>query len=298
MKLFTQNTDTLLEVTPFTGLSYFADSGSDDAGSDDSGSEEGESDEVGGEEEVDESTSSQGKKDQAIPKKRFDQVNNALREFKSLGLSPADIRKAVEGYNSLLSNLQEQDSQKTGSARPTPKITGAKREQLLSDLEDLIPGITKLGSIIDRVDGVEQHATITGEAARRQVLSDAVLRIPELLSDNKFDATDKAFVKQIEVQISHAIRSDPAALKRLMSGDLSIVDEVFSHFNKTFYSKYLGSKKIVVKKDLTTLLRESEGQSSGGKDKKEPVGEREKANAAKRDEDKAFFDLYQDLANK
>ena len=302
MKLFTQNTDSLLTVDdydPFVKLNCFADDGSGDASSEESSTDEGDSEDDGGDDDGDsgESSSSQGKKDQAIPKKRFDQVNNALREFKSLGLTPADIRKAVDGYNSLLSNLRDQESQKTDGDRQAPKITGVKREKLLSDLEDLIPGITKISSIMDRVQGVEQHATVTGEAARRQVLSDAVSRIPELLGDSKFDISDKNFVKQVEVQISNAIRSDPSALNRLLSGDLSIVDEVFGHFNKTFYSKYAGAKKLAPKKDLPTLLREAEGQSSGGKDKKEPVNEREKASAAKREENQAFYDLYHEIAN-
>ncbi len=300
MKLFTQNIDGLLEdFTPSVKLACFADEGSEDAGdSDDTSTEEGESEEEGGDDEdTDESSASQGKKGQVIPKKRFDQVNSALREFKALGLSPADIRKAVNGYNSLLSNLNEQGEQtKTGSGRPASKITGEKRERILADLEEVIPGISKIGEVIERLGGVEQHATTTGEAARRQVLSDAISRIPELLGENRFDISDKGFVKQIEVQISNAIRSDPAALQRLLSGDLSIVDEVFGHFNKNLFSKYMGSKKVAPKRDLPALMREAEGQSSGGKGKKEPVGEREKASAAKREEDKAFFDLYHDIA--
>jgi hypothetical protein len=270
-----------------------------------SDADEPETNEDDGEEEAAEG-SDEGKSKQSkyVPYKRFQKRHQLAKEYESLGLSPEDMRNVLRNYQELLNEINKAQLQKDeGTATPKKaRISAEKRQQLIEDLEELIPGISKIGVIASKLQALDGDVQDTKVAGYARTLQRAADRIPELLADAHFDIGDKRFVKEVERQVASIVGTDKSLMQRLQRGDLSVVDEVFESVNKNFLSKYLSHMRRKPKIDLPSLLKEAEGKSSGRRREGGDADEspREKKMRLKRQEDREFYELYKELeeANK
>jgi len=261
-------------------------------------------DEEGDGEEEEGSDEGKSKQSKYVPYKRFQKRHQLAKEYESLGLSPSDMRNVLRNYQELLNEINKAQLQKDdGTATPKKaRISAEKRQLLIQDLEELIPGIIQVGVLAKKLQALDGDVQETREAGFARTLQRAVNRIPELLADAQFDIGDKRFVKEVERQVASVVGADPSLMGRLQRGDLSVVDEVFESVNKNFLSKYLSHMRRKPKIDLPSLLKEAEGKSSGRRREggDEDESPREKKMRLKKQEDREFYELYKELeeANK
>jgi hypothetical protein len=162
--------------------------------------------------------------DARIPKQRFDQVNNALREFKELGLSPGDIREMVGEYRALVERM---DTPAAASA-PQGKIDEARRKELREGLLEVMPELGKLGGLFDEVE----QTKVTATTAQRQQLEAMNTRSSDLcqslFAEHGFDvAKQQKLYDRLETGIANEIYADTEKRLRFFRGDLDVVRETF-----------------------------------------------------------------------
>lgn len=239
------------------------------------------------------------KRSEYVPYKRFEKVNKDLQAFRELGLTPTQVRQMAREYTELIDAINAEQLKEQGSSAHEKKgrIPEAKRQQLAEDLEEVFPGISKIGKMLEKLGELDHKTELVNKSTLSQTLDRASDRITDLLDGKDFDTDDKKFVKQVEVMVATAIRGNKKLDARLRSGDLEVVEEVFEEIYDEFLSDYV-VKPRKQKSRIPNLLRQSQGL--GGKISKsggdEDLSPREKQAAKKRKDDKEFFELYHELA--
>lgn len=298
--LFTTNFDAILSdntFDPFKRLSCFE--GEEDSGQDLGGTSEDETDTSDDDQDDEADGGSEDKKPvikKDIPKARFDKVNKEYRKYKDLGFSPDEVREMALAYNQL---LHQQKASKQGSeqgTRKTPNFTSEQRAQYLERLEEVIPGISKISRLLDRVDGLETDVDATKQDTWARNMQRASDRVSTLLKDANYDTKDKKFVEQVEVQVAALVQSDPKLMAMIQKGDLKAVDLAFKGFAKDFLNVFATGKKLAPKLNIPKMMKESEGLSSKKTEiKEEDLSPRERANREKKKDEREFYELYKQL---
>lgn len=162
--------------------------------------------------------------DHRIPKQRFDEVNNALREFKEIGLSPGDIREMAAEYRALV--------EKSLSEPVKPgKIDEARRKELRDGLLEVMPELAHIPGLLDTVTKTK----LTADTAEHQQLAQMNERASDLCG-TLFEAsgfsrdTHPALYTKMEHVIANDIYTNPEKAKRFYRGDLKVVRETFQEY--------------------------------------------------------------------
>jgi hypothetical protein len=142
-----------------------------------------------------------------IPKSRFDEVNNMLKQFKALG-SPAEIRQALERLRWLEQN-------------PGKRFSDQEVEQIERELLQ-VPRFAKAISAADRMEAYLQRQS-------KAYISEGNRRTEKFLTDLGREVNDKNVVALTNA-LSGIISSDEALMERFLGFDPTVFDDAFKVF--------------------------------------------------------------------
>lgn len=169
------------------------------------------------------------KDEHRIPKHRFDQVNNELKAFKELGLSPTEIVEMAAEYR----NLVENQLAKKEEGKKESKIDETRRRELREGLLEIAPELAQIPGLLDEV----KKTKITADTAELQQL-EAINEKASNLCQDMFEAAGFDLEKnaklydRLERMIANEIYTDKDLTHRFYRGDMKVVRELFKQYEE------------------------------------------------------------------
>jgi len=210
--------------------------------------------------------------DKSIPYARFKEVNDQLADFKQLGMDPSEVVQELQNYRDLVTSIKD-EAAKSDSApdKPKSKLSATKQAEIRQELEELFPGLSKLGEIEQKASAANASADSANKAHISGLQQQASKMVAQLVDSAGYDsaASDK-----IEALIANAVYSDKHSLNKFLKGDLSVVQTAFRDLDEAFLSKNL-IKPVRTKtaKELPNMLMGNKGLSVDSKDTSEKLTE-------------------------
>jgi len=179
------------------------------------GQVEGESGDQGGgqvrvEGEQIEGRAASDKGEQMIPKSRFDEINNALRQFKALGLDVAGIQKMQQRVKFMEEN-------------PGKRYTDKEIHDIESELSQ-VPGIAAA------IQSAQRYNAFM-ERQNRNYTSEGTRQTEGFLKEMGREVNDKTRAALTNA-ICGIIQSDPDLMDRFLGHDSSVFKEAFKSFKE------------------------------------------------------------------
>lgn len=241
----------------------------------------------------------------AVPYQRFKQVNDTLAAYKELG-SPDDVAADLVAYRQLqqavasgaLDSPAPQDT-------PKPVEPSENDARILKKLQELIPGIGKLGDMEAAIRALDNNTKAMQSQTVEQLQAQATTwvqgklvddgYIPENPSSEESENTKK-LAKQLEDLVANRVYQDDKLRKRFLSGDLQVVQEAYSEVDKLLGNKFQKTPK----RKVPSMFGTANGQPSMSEFSKSKYSEADLAKMEPKQRKKALndeaFRMYHELA--
>ena len=248
--------------------------------------------------EADGNVQSGTEKEQAVPYKRFKEVNDGLAEFKKLGLDPSEIAQELRDYRELVVALKEETTKGDSAPKDSKKskLSAEKQAEIKEEMEMLFPGLSKLQETEQKASIAHDAADATSRAHISSLQNKASQLTTQLVTDNGYA---KEAAAEIETLVANRVYGDAKLQRKFLSGDMSVVQEAFDEINESFLSKHLIRAPKSNKKDIPSLLSGNKGLSVDGtkddgltEEKLAKMNHQERKRAIGKD----AFDFYNTLA--
>ena len=192
--------------SPRSRYSLFIDG--EGEGNDGAGGDSGEQVHVEGEQQ-DQSRAASDKGEQMIPKSRFDEINNALKQYKALG--------DVQGIQRMRERMEFMEK------NPGKRYT----EKEITDIEN---ELTQVPAVAQAIRSAKQFNAYM-ERQTRNYTSEGTRQTESFLKDMGREVTERSRVALTNA-LCGIIQSDEALMERFMGHDPSVFKEAFKYFQE------------------------------------------------------------------
>ena len=210
--------------------------------------------------------------DKSVPYARFKEVNDHLAEFKQLGLEPSEVVQELQNYRDLITSIKDEAARgDSATDKSKSKLSATKQAEIRQELEELFPGLSKLGEIEQKANASSQAANEASKAHISGLQSQASKMVAQLVDKTGYDV---AASEQIEALVANAVYGDKRSLNKFLKGDLSVVESAFNDLEERFLAKNLIKPvRSRAGKNIPTMLSGNVGLSVDSKDLSEKLTE-------------------------
>ena len=173
------------------------------------------------------------KKSQSVPYERFAEVNEALKAYKQFG-DPAEILDLVKDYTRLVE--EKAASKEKPSSSKDSRIPADKRAQILADLEEVLPGVSRIPELLEKVGKVEESTKELSATQVARLQAQASELVKRLVSDEGYDPK---ISRRVEELVATEVYSDRKLSRAFYSGDLSAVEKAFAAVKSDFLDTHV-----------------------------------------------------------